>query len=92
MAERGGFEPPNGKNPLTVFETAAFDRSAITRCVCMAPQSGRMVCRFTRKKAGLSQVKFASALGVSVKKVSAWEHGKAVPDEAETEKIRGMGK
>ncbi len=43
-----------------------------------------------RKKAGLSQVKFASALGVSVKKVSAWEHGKAVPDEAETEKIRWM--
>ena len=43
-----------------------------------------------RKSAGLSQVKFASALGVSVKKVSAWEHGKAVPDEAETEKIRGM--
>ena len=43
-----------------------------------------------RKKAGLSQVKFAAALGVSVKKVSAWEHGKAVPDEAETGKIRGM--
>ena len=43
-----------------------------------------------RKKAGLSQVKFAVALGVSVKKVSAWEHGKAVPDEIETEKIRGM--
>ena len=43
-----------------------------------------------RKKARLSQVKFAAALGVSVKKVSAWEHGKAVPDEAETEKIRGM--
>ena len=42
-----------------------------------------------RKKAGLSQVKFAAALGVSVKKVSAWEHGKAVPDEAEMEKIRG---
>ena len=42
-----------------------------------------------RKKTGLSQVKFAEALGVSVKKVSAWEHGKAVPDEAETEKIRG---
>ena len=45
-----------------------------------------------RKKTGLSQVKFAAALGVSVKKVSAWEHGKAVPDEAETEKIWGMGK
>ena len=43
-----------------------------------------------RKKAGLSQVKFAAALGVSVKKVSAWEHGKAVPDEAETEMIKGM--
>ena len=45
-----------------------------------------------RKKAGLSQVKFAAALGVSVKKVSAWEHGKAVPDEAEMERIRGMRK
>ena len=43
-----------------------------------------------RKKAGLSQVKFAAALGISVKKVSAWEHGKAMPDEVETEKIRGM--
>jgi len=43
-----------------------------------------------RKKAGLSQVKFAAALGVSVKKVSAWEHGKVVPDEAETEKIRRL--
>ncbi len=45
-----------------------------------------------RKEAGLSQVKFAAALGVSVKRVSAWEHGKAVPDEVETEKIRGIGK
>ena len=43
-----------------------------------------------RKKTGLSQVKFAATLGVSVKKVSAWEHGKAVPDEAEAEKIRRM--
>jgi len=43
-----------------------------------------------RMKAGLSQVKFASALGVSVKKVSTWEHGKATPDEAETEKIRRL--
>ena len=43
-----------------------------------------------RKKAGLSQVKFAVALGVSVKKVSAWELVKAVPDEIEKEKIRGM--
>lgn len=40
-----------------------------------------------RKGLGLSQVKFAAALGVSVKKVSAWEHGKAVPDEAEMGKI-----
>lgn len=43
-----------------------------------------------RKDLGLSQVKFAAALGVSVKKVSAWEHGKAVPDEAEMEKINGV--
>ena len=40
-----------------------------------------------RKGVGLSQVKFAAALGVSVKKVSAWEHGKAVPDEAEMRRI-----
>ena len=39
-----------------------------------------------RKGLGLSQVKFAAALGVSVKKVSAWERGKTVPDEAEMEK------
>ena len=43
-----------------------------------------------RKKTGLSQVKFAAALGVSVKKVSAWEHGKAVPDEAEAKTIREL--
>ena len=40
-----------------------------------------------RKGLGLSQVKSAAALGVPVKKVSAWEHGKAVPDEAEMSKI-----
>ena len=43
-----------------------------------------------RKGLGLSQVKFAAALGVSVKKVSAWEHGKAVPSEAEAEKINAV--
>ena len=43
-----------------------------------------------RKGLGLSQVKFAAALGVSVKKVSAWEHGKATPDEAEQEKIEKL--
>ncbi len=43
-----------------------------------------------RKGLKLSQVKFAAALGVSVKKVSAWEHGKVAPDEAETMKIRNM--
>ena len=43
-----------------------------------------------RKGLKLSQVKFAAALGVSVKKVSAWEHGKVAPDEAETMKIRNI--
>lgn len=43
-----------------------------------------------RKGLGLSQVKFAAALGVSVKKVSAWEHGKVVPDETEMESIRNF--
>ena len=28
MAERGGFEPPRGYNPLLVFKTSAFNRSA----------------------------------------------------------------
>lgn len=43
-----------------------------------------------RKALGLSQVKFAAALNVSVKKVSAWEHGKAAPTEAELEKINSF--
>ena len=43
-----------------------------------------------RKGLGLSQVKFAAALGVSVKTVSAWEHGKAAPTEAELEKINSF--
>lgn len=43
-----------------------------------------------RKGLGLSQAKFAAALGVSVKKVSAWEHGKSVPDETDMMKIRNM--
>ena len=45
-----------------------------------------------RKELGLSQVKFAAALGVSVKKVSAWEHGKAMPDDVALEKIRLLKK
>ena len=40
-----------------------------------------------RKELGFSQVKPAAALGVSVKKVSAWEHGKATPTAEELEKI-----
>ncbi len=43
-----------------------------------------------RKELELSQVKSAGALGVSVKTVSAWEHGKSVPDEVKTMKIRNM--
>ena len=38
----------------------------------------------------MSQVKFAAALGVPVKKVAAWEHGKAAPTEAELEKINSF--
>ena len=44
-----------------------------------------------RKGLKLSQVRFAAALGVSVKKVSAWEHGKAVPDDDTLEKIQQLG-
>lgn len=40
-----------------------------------------------RKELKLSQVKFAAALGVSVKKVSAWEHGKDTPTPEERAKI-----
>ena len=40
-----------------------------------------------RKGLGLSQVKFATLLGVSVRKVAAWEHGKVVPDGDALEKI-----
>ena len=40
-----------------------------------------------RKGLGLSQVKFAAALGVSEKRGSAWEHGKDTPTPEEQEKI-----
>ena len=43
-----------------------------------------------RKGLKLSQVKFAAALGVSVKKVSAWEHGKDTPTPEEQEKIANL--
>ena len=45
-----------------------------------------------RKGLKLSQVKFAAALGVSVKKVAAWEHGKAVPDEVVSERILNLSR
>ena len=44
-----------------------------------------------RKGLKLSQVKFAAALGVPVKTVSAWEHGKAVLDDDTLEKIQQLG-
>ena len=43
-----------------------------------------------RRGVGLSQVRFAAALGVSVKKVSAWERGKTVPDENICERILSL--
>ena len=43
-----------------------------------------------RKGLRLSQVKFAAALGVSVKKVSAWEHGKSEPTPEEKSKISSL--
>ena len=43
-----------------------------------------------RKELGLSQAKFAAALGVSVKKVSAWEHGKVTPTAEELVKITSL--
>ena len=45
-----------------------------------------------RKGLKLSQVKFAAALGVPVKKVSAWEHGKAMPDEVVSERILNLSR
>ena len=44
-----------------------------------------------RKALKLSQVRFATLLGVSVRKVAAWEHGKAVPDDDTLEKIQQLG-
>ena len=45
-----------------------------------------------RKGLKLSQVKFAAALGVSVRKVAAWEHGKAMPDEVVSERILNLSR
>ena len=41
-----------------------------------------------RKELGMTQVKFAAVIGVSSKKVSAWEHGKIAPTPAEVVEIR----
>lgn len=43
-----------------------------------------------RKGLKLSQVRFATLLGVSVRKGAAWEHGIAAPTEAELEKINSF--
>lgn len=43
-----------------------------------------------RKGLKLSQVRFATLLGVSGRKVTTWEHGKAAPTEAELEKINSF--
>lgn len=40
-----------------------------------------------RKGLGMTQVKFAAAIGISVKKVSAWEHGKSMPTPEELAKV-----
>ena len=48
--------------------------------------------RAIRKSLGLSQVMFAMALGVSVKKVSAWEHGKVVPNDEDVKRIVAIEK
>lgn len=41
-----------------------------------------------RKELGMTQVQFAAVIGISVKKVSAWEHGKSMPTSEELAKIR----
>ena len=43
--------------------------------------------RSRRKAKGLSQIKLAEVLGVSVKRISAWEHGKSVPTAEEQKKL-----
>ncbi len=48
------------------------------------------VLRAKRKALGLTQVKFAAELGVSAKTVSAWEHGKAAPNEIVSERILNL--
>lgn len=40
-----------------------------------------------RKELGLSQVKLGEILGVSAKKISAWEHGQSEPDETAIRKL-----
>ncbi len=40
-----------------------------------------------RKQLKLTQVQFGAKIGVSARKISAWEHGKARPDAAEAAKI-----
>ena len=43
-----------------------------------------------RKGMKLTQIQFGEIFGVSPKKVSAWEHGRAVPVEEQQNKIRSL--
>ena len=48
------------------------------------------VVRALRKRLKLTQVQFGEIFGMTSKKVSAWEHGKAEPTEEQKQKIQSL--
>ena len=48
------------------------------------------VVRALRKSLKLTQIQFGEIFGITSKKVSAWEHGKAEPTEEQKQKIQSL--
>ena len=48
------------------------------------------IVRTLRKRMKLTQIQFGEIFGISSKKVSAWEHGRAAPPEEQKQKIQSL--
>ncbi|MFL9450665.1 helix-turn-helix domain-containing protein [Tolypothrix bouteillei VB521301_2] len=60
-----------------ISNKAAFDRSCVMPVIDQSELAD--LVRETRKRLGLSQVKFAATLGVSFQSVNRWENGRTKP-------------
>ena len=69
------------------LEEKGIHTGRFTRSVYPIPPTPKET-KQVRKASGLSQSKFAEAMGVSPKTVQSWEHGSRKPDGAATKLLR----